>query len=487
MHPNFPNELLGEIFSHLLEEDERDRREEYSLVQFIDVRLVCRLWNQLATKYIFDTVLLWHTVETIGEDFITWHKLLDSKDVSNAVRRVAIKTGPDNDNELGGCEYWQFPSSWTENGEWPAFEAAINKICDLPNLERLEVRFTGCCVGKVEPVRDDWNLIQESLAEPEPTSTRFQTLRLIMNAIQKRARRSNMRPIRELVLENLQNIELPADIENGLFQGIQRLHIRILSECDNGVPMVEEHEKIYKAELVEFPYYLQTAFLPLVSDQLVELTLSGLDLGSIPKEFNGQGLLFPRLKTLTLDGLRILRRDQFDWVLEQKSLTRLRLHNCIIGSHCLVMQPEFSLWGVDLKGWSRVADGPPDGFYMERLPVPHTARPGAVDLEPGWYINTLRWDALFDDIRENLPLLKDFAFDRKLWSNYVQEFGPPYSGRYMGFAQCWFFLNSNDNHIQHWGREEAQIPGEPQRFSALAEPADRQALERLDKEIRHRL
>ncbi|GKU05065.1 f-box protein [Fusarium langsethiae] len=341
MQPNLPNEILSHIISRIPTDNEYHRLHTASLRHLAQVRLVCRLWNEIATKHMFHTVTLFHSTERIFEDFGYWQELIDVVSVRKAARRVAIESGQEYDG--GGISYEDWPVSWVEHGKWPGFESAINRICDLPNLEAIEVRFTESCVGRNangEPAAPN----SQYNVEPETATTRFHTLRSVVRATKERASRPNTTVIRELVLENLQNMALTKDIAHDPFHNIQRLHIKILSENYANMWSRERRpDLIHREELREFPHYLQNTLLPSVADQLVELTISGKHWGGIPGEFNGNGLSFPKLKALTLDGLDILRQDQFDWVLEQKSLTILHLHNCTIATHCLVQQPEFAL------------------------------------------------------------------------------------------------------------------------------------------------
>lgn len=37
---------------------------------------------------------------------------------------------------------------WAQKGEWPAFTSDIERICDLPKLDALKVRFSDSCVWR---------------------------------------------------------------------------------------------------------------------------------------------------------------------------------------------------------------------------------------------------------------------------------------------------------------------------------------------------
>jgi hypothetical protein len=269
-----------------------------------------------------------------------------------------------------------------KKGKFPEFVSAIDRICDMPKLNCLSVRFTDCCVGRALP-RAQKDVVLE------PTTTRIRTLEAVAKAMKRRSTRLGTIPIRELDLINLQNMPLPKGLTDEHLGTIKHLLIDFIVEYEEPITCSRDtrDERLYQSEMRDFPCYLQDTLLPSVADQLVELTLAGWDWGAIPGEFNGKGLLFLRLKTLSLCGYVILRRDQFDWVLKQESLGSLSLQHLSIATHCLVLQPEFEVWGVDLGGWTRVADVPPHDVRQRHL-LHHASKPKT--LEPGWYVNDFR-------------------------------------------------------------------------------------------------
>ncbi|KAF5657052.1 hypothetical protein FHETE_10635 [Fusarium heterosporum] len=482
MYPDLPNEVLSHVFSYVLDEWQKLHYGNDFFPDLWRVRLVCRRWNDLATKHFFHTVTLWHNINTIEDQFVSWQKLMDSAPVRAAVRRVAIETAPPDD--LDSCDLSAWPESWIEDGEFPEFVSAVNRIAELPSLNALEVRFNSHCQGR-EPLDVDFDdeITPESPAQPEPTTTRIRTLEIILEMIRKRASTPNMSVIRELELQNLQNVPLDKDLTDGLLENIERLHIGIAYEERNKFG-------IYLSEMFEFDPYLQKTFLPTVADQLVELTISGRRWGAIPGKFDpsSYGMSFPRLKTLCLDNYIILQPDQFDWVLELKSLTKLQLHRCTIATHCLVLQPEFTFWDVDLAGWIRVGDViVDDGDRLGRRPLPY--QPRLKELKPGWYVSRLRWDTIFDSIREKMLGLKDFCFDKGCWYMPSRDYDPAYFrdvlfNRYLAFAQAWFELGgiyyARCDHVQE------NMPGKPQELLELTEPTDRQALSKVLQTVKER-
>ncbi|KAF7558107.1 hypothetical protein G7Z17_g85 [Cylindrodendrum hubeiense] len=469
---NLPNEVLSNIFSHLLTDLQKHRLHNDFIVDIWPVRLVCRKWNDLATKQLFQTLTLYHTEETVEESWSSWQHLLDSSAIRAAVRRVAIESTPWEDLSGREASVWE---PWAEKGEWPDFTSAIDRICDLPHLTTLEVRFSYHCVGRHGDQSDP---------ERESSVTRQQTLKSVLRAMRQRAARPNMSVINELVLVYLQNTPLPKNLTDGLFENIERLHIFTAFEVRE--PPEDDTRLV---ELHEYEPYMQNILIPPIAEQLVELTLTSPNCwGAVPGEFNGKGLHFPRLKTLTLARYVIAHRDQFDWVLAQESLTSLAMHSCAIGSHILVRQPEFAYWGVDSRDWIWAQD-PPDDEYDEddeedeyrRTAISYTIRPEDHALAPGFYTHYLRWETVFDSIGRRLPHLQHFNFTKEQWWEYFRQDRhvncEALVNRYLGFCGFWGELWAYE--LNKCNFVEENHPGTPNELLALTEEADRRAFESL--------
>ncbi|RSL52991.1 hypothetical protein CEP54_010619 [Fusarium duplospermum] len=446
---HFPDGVLSNIFSHLITKAQKHRLHDDFIVDIWPVRLVCRRWNVLATPQLFQTLTLFHSEWAANKDFDFWKHMLATDAIRAAARRVAIESAPWDDLDERSSWVWE---DWRYDNEWPEFTAAIERICDMPHLNALEVRFSSNCVGR------DGN--QED-PEMELSITRENTLRAVLNAMRKRASRPNTSVIRELVLDNLQHIALPKDITDGLLENIERLHI------------FTAHEN---------------TLLPSVAEQLVELTLaSPANWGAIPGEFNGKGLRFPQLKSLTLAEYVITRQDQFEWVLSLESLTSLCLHGCTIATHILVLQPEFAFWEVDMRWWKRVAD-PPELDDEDDVRPAYEISTGKRTLTPGFYVHSLRWDAMFDSIRERLPRLQEFRFTKEQWITFFRHSGEANPealvDRYMAFTQYWCELWSYN--LKECGYVEENRPGLPEELLTITEEADRRALEKLLQTTRER-
>ncbi|KAF5664850.1 hypothetical protein FDENT_12774 [Fusarium denticulatum] len=434
---HIPNEILSHIFSYLLTDKEKHRLREDSIRHVLPSK------------------------NTIEDDFSSWHKVLENGSIKDAVRRVAIETSPIYDYpDVDHISSW--PESWPRDGHWPEFTSAISRICDMTNLDCLDMRFS---------------LFPASGQLPglphEPSSTRKKTLEIISETLRARESRPGTSIIRELILKCLEDTPLPKDLTDNLLQNIEKLHIALVYGDD-------------QREKPGFASYLSGTLLPSVSERLVELTIAGHRWGSIPAEFNGKGLSFPCLKRLTLEEYIILRQDQFDWVLEQRSLVDLNLYSCKIATHCLVQQPDFEHFGVNLDGWTKLPNPSTDMGQLNYSSMTHTHL-GLLD--SGWYTNDLRWSDMFDCIRQNLPNLRNFNFKCSSWENYFE--GHPtvlnlgMSGRYYTFDEgswgvMWYRPVEERPFPMEWDPfQDEDMPGTPVRFYERAQSADAHALQKL--------
>ncbi|KAF5579671.1 hypothetical protein FPCIR_10977 [Fusarium pseudocircinatum] len=377
--------------------------------------------------------------------------------IEAAVRRVTIEATPwSHFDGYGGnslavltvLDFWGSPAYST------AFTVAVRRICYMPNLKSLTY---------------------------EPPATRERALEIISQTLEVRRLHPNTSIIRELVLYGLEDTPLSTHVTDNLFRNIERLHIKVAYSDE-------------QRERPQFARYLSGTLLPLVSDRLVELTLAGHLWGAIPVEFNGKSLSFPLLKSLTLDDYVVLRQDQFDWVLGQRSLSSLRLYNCRIATHCLVDESDFEDWSVNLNGWKKTFDTPID---MDQSNHGFMSTPYLESLQPGWYTNDLRWSNLFDRVRENLPELHNFTFERVGWASYFEgspdvigldELFERYLTFYDGYWDTAWYKPVTENGVWTeigWVKDDS-VPGCAAGLDTRTEPADRQALEKLMEVTRKR-
>ncbi|KAK5654741.1 hypothetical protein OQA88_7066 [Cercophora sp. LCS_1] len=229
-------------------------------------------------------------------------------------------------------------------------------------------------------------------------STRQNTLEAVFRAIQTRAARgqaddgSPYTTIKSLATQNLQNTPIPDFVSSDLFKSVTK---DLTELCLLVAEEYNEHGPDHDLECEErrtFDPWLQNGFLPLFADQLTSLQLSFNEFwGVAPGYFDGMGLLFPNLKTLTLANLVIGHHDQCDWVLAQRNLETLTLDSCVIVSYLSFLHENFQdksqldRWGIKTHDWERHPEG--------------------------------TWETVFDAIRNGLPNLVDFRMDNPRWTS----------------------------------------------------------------------
>jgi hypothetical protein len=327
---------------------------------------------------------------------------MDLQTVQNTTQRVIIETCPPYLRKDQNTR-WDL---WEEDGQWPAFTTAIHRIIDLDYLQAIEVHFSFWCRG-VESPYDDYYLGNNDREMP---SARAFVLEAVYDALKQREGRrlenndSKIAPVRELKLEKFQNTDPPKVLVNGLLKNIERLSIRILDEENLG-------EAFGDFELVErfnFDSVLRNTLLMPVMDQLAELSLSAqYEWGLLPSRFEGKGLIFPNLKKLSLGDFLIGHYDQLDWVIDQKTLTCLRRHDCQIVTHFHFVESNVEDWGVDIEDWERFDGEPWFAWY------PNSE----------FYTFSLRWNTIFETIRKGLPKLINFG---ATWRNDLDPFANIY-------------------------------------------------------------
>ncbi|KAK0368869.1 hypothetical protein CLIM01_13777 [Colletotrichum limetticola] len=385
-----PNEILNMIIGQLfrLKSPRGPANIREVRKHLLPARLVCRRWNCIATEHLYQTLELTHTGTVNGDEtgFEGWNKTLDIEAARNAAERVIIQSCSEKSRQFGDWENWK-------NGEYDAFTSAIKRIKQLPNIRAIELHFSEKCKGRWSNLHNPWN-------DVEPSETRLDTLKAVFEAIRERAVQPNteVSTIQSLTIHNLQNMPHQEFVNSGLFKDvakdIDRLHLLITEEYNEDGP----DRDILMEERMEFESHLQRQFLPCFAVNLTALTLNFHECwGTMPGYFDGAGLVFPRLKTLNLGNFVISNNRHFDWVLSQKSLETLRLDSCYIVSHIQVDTEETKEWDLHREDWQRLPKGSYGIFYD--------------NAELHRFDGT--WESTFDKIRNNLPHLKDFRFDRQ--------------------------------------------------------------------------
>ncbi|KAK5988305.1 hypothetical protein PT974_12454 [Cladobotryum mycophilum] len=378
-HINIPLEILSLILRHLVEpRREAEPSSDQNLEHLKNARLVCRQWNQVAKAHLFGTVVLRHPTE----EFEKWNEMLDNRVIKTLARRVIIHSAPD-DLDDRDYEEWDL---W-EQGQYQQFTASINRISELKNIKSLHLHFSRRCWG-VENT-STWD------DDVEKMSTRQHTLTAVFNAIAQRVlKHDDVLLIRNLTIENLQNLPIPDIVSSDAFKrvigNVRQLNLMIQEEQNE----FGSDQDLYRIERQTFEPFLQRTLLPNFTHQLTSLKLYFKDCwGVAPGYFDGSGLDFIHLKTLTLGGFVIAHDDQFDWVLSQKALGYLRLDHCYIASHLCFCDNNAKIWKTPTHDWTRQPVGT-FGYKEDTDTV---------------YTYSGRWEAVYDNIRTRLLNLKEFC------------------------------------------------------------------------------
>jgi hypothetical protein len=413
---NLPQKLLNLILGQLIERPTphqyRDTTEWRDNIRYLcQARLVCQQWNSLATPHLFRNIVLAYTENKTQ----VWDQILDSEVVQHA-RSVYIRTSPPDDYPNG---------DWGEIAYEPyqSLLESIKRIEELENIETLYLRFSRHCRGS-----------ETFASEVEGIQDRQQVLENLFTAMHNRRQVERNRPIRSLTIENLQNLPLPHFTSSNLFKDVMKdvdhLHLMVVEEYDDAGPDWHMH----CVERRIFEPYLHREWLTSFSNHLVSLTLYFRDFwGVIPGAFDGKGLALPLIKTLTLGNYVIGRHRQFDWVLNQKSLTSLRMDKCAIVSYIIFPAGEqWQRYELSTHDWDECPAGSFD-----------TKENDAV------FSFTRTWETVFDGIRSNLPRLSDFRFHCESPDTFFPVrpetlFATLHKMRYCVFDGRWMILAGQD-------------------------------------------
>ncbi|KAH7252909.1 hypothetical protein B0J15DRAFT_559742 [Fusarium solani] len=282
-----------------------------------------------------------------SEDFESWHHSLNLQNAAQQVHHANIHSTPDDLALRRDYRVWQ---RWEEkDGQYPAFETAINRITELPHLEALELRFSDRCQGiaNKHPFSD----------HVEEAESRINTLKAVFGALNKRAANPKNSAVRSLTIENLQNLLIPNFTKSIAFRNVMKdvkeLHLSIATEYNEHGP----DRDVYKDKRQTFEPFLQTELLASIAQNLTALTLKfDQEWGTVPGQFDGRNLLFPKLESLTLENFVIGHHDHIDWVYAQRTLKSLHLKDVRIASHLLVEEESIEKCGLrteDWKSWPR--------------------------------------------------------------------------------------------------------------------------------------
>lgn len=219
-----------------------------------------------------------------------------------------------------------------------------------------------------------------------------------------------------------------------------------------------------------------------MADNLTHLTLKfDQEWGSLPGQFDGRNLSFPKLETLVLGNYVLGRHDQLDWVLSQKTLKSLTLSDPRIVSHIRVDENDVKVWRLQTDDWKRWPQGA-FGFTADDIVFSFSGT----------------WQAVFDSIRTGLPNLVDFRIsDSPLYyrrPEFVNEVSPL---RYIVFNTGllpgpWIEAEGDDEFefAEYYSEDEedekVQAELETLKSATKYESVDKRALEDLLKAVEGR-
>ncbi|KAM7187805.1 hypothetical protein V8F33_011020 [Rhypophila sp. PSN 637] len=352
-----------------------------SIVNHVDnfslksLRLVSKSMDAHARRKMFEQVMLTPDEKAIAR----WKHIAESESLSILPRHALIQTRDDPNEEYAE----DIPGEVMEE-----FEEALKALSKFPRLNSLQLTFTNKCAGKDN---GDWDVTGVT----ESIDGRVEILEWVLQAIKDRMDVEGASRIRSLTLRNLQNAPIDEFTDSELFstvmQQLDELHIGMIQEYNEHGP---DHD--YNCvELQTFPGHLCSKWLAPVAPNLRALSLySATDnWGCFPGYFDPSNISFPKLETLSLGYYTLTYDDQLDWLLQQKSLTKLVMHNCMIAPLMRISKENMSQWNTSTRDWEPIA----------------TNR-GADD-----WCDTFRyrgtWSQFFDKIADGLPNLKEFCFD----------------------------------------------------------------------------
>lgn len=393
-----PVEVLSNIVGFLLAPEGWNKRgPDVDLSDLRNARLVCRRWHSVASSHMFRNVALLHTRD--GEDFTKFEQLVASPTVQHAARRVEIYSGPHHYPRCfaddRSCATW---APWERSGDYEDFTSAIDCIAKLPKLRAVHIRFSENCNGDQRRTFYHWAIGVELVR------TRLRTLRAVLKAMRNRAALETENPdkpitaITSFTLQNMQNKPFQSFAACRLFKSATKdvTELRLLVAREKREH--DEASEAYHHDRLIFEPWLQRTFLPMFASKLRSLHLSfNYHWGVAPGFFDGEGLFFPNLKTLTLGKFVVGHHNQFDWVLSQKSLETLRLDRCTIVSYLNFSNgwndsTQLEMWETKTHDWKQYPKWS-FGLDDETFSFPGT------------------WETVFDGIRANLLNLVDFRME----------------------------------------------------------------------------
>ncbi|CAI6087618.1 unnamed protein product [Clonostachys chloroleuca] len=389
---DLPVEVLSLILGSFPGEESRHE------FPFFELRLVCRLWNKIASPHLFRAVQLGRGRRT----FQRWRRLLSRKRIRKHIQHVRID-----------CQNEYPPYHEIIKWKWH-FARAIGCLKDLEQLNELSIHFEKSC--DLEGWREG---VTSKFRSFFATGARMWILSKLAAALKERAVTvPNCRPVRSLTIYNLQNFpawnvgsfDEPTDI-TFLAQSLRELDLTFVSENYTEIDFYDHGDwDPGKVKRCNFTPYLRHNWLVPTMEYLTSLSISSVERwGTIPSYFDGKGLEFPHLRSLALSNFVVGHHNQFNWVLRQKALQSLYLLDNAILSYIFHDGIIKEQANVLIHDWIMLGDSQ---YYF----------PGT-------------WEAVFDRINEELPRLKDFWFCSDA-GVYPPQPGKLCHVRYISFHSC---------------------------------------------------
>ncbi|KAJ4155186.1 hypothetical protein LMH87_000443 [Akanthomyces muscarius] len=379
------------------------------------LRLTCSRLSAAATPLLFRSIRLRPADDSIAG----WHALLDgpsSSDLRSLVRRAVFESEFERQDH---CTIWTGGGEAELTDLTDEWHAAVARLGEFANVDEVYVRFSPQC-GLDDAGHEDYD-DAAWYYDFRGSDTMEQRREILTAVFEAMADLPKGRRIRSLSVENLQNVVDKRFTNKPCFgevlTGLEKLHVSVATEVDEASP---ENGLSMPAIVKFWPAFTDTWLRP-AAPSLAALTLycdnyfgavpfwqgggGGGGGGADPDSDAAHRLVFPYLRALALGNYVLGYESQLDWLASPTTfprLERLALDDCPIMSHLLV----YTALPRHL---------PP--VYPERLHLIKTDPDASEERRKLMLASRLRWDAVFDRLREGLPSLKTFVFTRGAWQN----------------------------------------------------------------------
>ncbi|KAF3002145.1 hypothetical protein E8E14_003306 [Neopestalotiopsis sp. 37M] len=277
----------------------------------------------------------------------------------------------------------------------PDFYHALAALHRLPNVSEVALRFTSDCFGTQTASRSPTTDAGWVFEDRERRAT---ILDAFFKATAEHCRTTGNQALQSLTVRNLQNTTCEGVTTSDDFREtvkhLTALHLQVCTEWN------DDHAYLLE-EMSTFWPHLRSRWLEPLADQLDTLSLYWDTRWGLFPAMDMRGLHFPKLRSLLLGTYVFGLDEQLRWLLSHKTLRYLSLDACVICSD-----------------W-RVSD-PTEYYFQDELRMAKANFPVAVPFDPkvagtglgsDWRFKyDLRWPAVFEQLANELPELRDFRF-----------------------------------------------------------------------------